>query len=327
MRFSVLLLAVGACAPHVMGASEWPSDAPPAAACEVVETYTDAMGPDRRISKYDTDGHLVFAQTRLTYDGNGFEKLTWKNGRVARIDSFYENAFRRGDCDVEGGCDEPAVRTIETSRYGYDSAGRLAITAYEKHEFHPNRAETRWIESDSEDRETSYEYEHGQLVAIEGGEMGDVELAWKNGHPVRRRYDKRTSTYEWSGDRLVMYRWFDYEQSFQYDAAGRLVREVLADKDGPPQTTEWTYDADGRVTSETQTTGTQVRPTVWTYDAQGRVATAAQDGRVNRTFEYGASCPANLRVVRAPTAEARAALGTCIRSPGYGYDDCFYTQR
>jgi YD repeat-containing protein len=124
-----------------------------------------------------------------------------------------------------------------------------------------------------------------------------------------------------------MYRWFDYEQSFQYDAAGRLVREVLAKKDGAPETTDWTYDASGRVTSETKTTGSEVRPTVWTYDAQGRVASAAQDGRVNRTFEYGASCPANLRVVRPPTAEMRAGLDVCIRSPGYGYDSCFYAER
>jgi YD repeat-containing protein len=101
-----------------------------------------------------------------------------------------------------------------------------------------------------------------------------------------------------------MYRWFDYEQSFAYDASGRLVREVLASKSDPtPTITEWTYDDKGRVTS------------------------AAQDGRVNRTFEYGAACPANLRSVRAPSAEERANLAVCIRSPGYGYDRCFYDQR
>jgi YD repeat-containing protein len=286
------------------------------------------MGPDRRISKFSEDGRLLFAQTRLTYDGHGFEHVTWKAGRVARIDSYYENEYRQGNCDVEGGCDEPASRTIEGSKYHYDSAGHLTAIEHAKSEFRQDG--TRWVEHDSDDDETRYIYRHGQLVAIEGGEMGDVQFRWKQGHTVERLFDRRKSTYEWNGDRLVMYRWFDYEQSFVYDSAGRLVREVLASKsDGVdnPTTTEWTYDAGGRVISETRKTRTEERPMTWTYDDQGRVTSAAQDGRVNRTFEYGAACPANLRVVRAPSAEMRAALGVCIRSPGYGYDDCFYSQR
>ena len=303
-------------------------ETPPAAPCEVVETYTDAMGTDRRISKYSEDGRLLFAQTRLTYDGHGFEHVTWKNDRVVRIDTYYENAFRQGYCDVEGGCDEPAYRTIETTEYRYDSAGRLTVVAHEKREY--RQRGTRWVEHDDEYSERRYVYDKGKLVAIEGGEMGDVALTWKNGHPVERHFDGRVSTYEWSDGRLVMYRWFDYEQSFEYDTSGRLVREVLASKSqgvDNPTTTEWTYDADGRVTSETRKTRNEERPTTWTYDEQGRVSSAAQDGRVNRTFEYGASCPANLRVVRPPSAELRSNLAVCIRSPGYSYDNCFYSQR
>jgi YD repeat-containing protein len=327
VRCCVIVVALGACAPHVMAPTEW-SQTPPAAACEVVESYTDAMGTDRRISKYSDDGRLLFAQTRLTYDGHGFEHVLWKGGRVARIDTYYEQAFRQGFCDVEGGCDEPASRTIERSDYHYDAAGHLTVLDHGKWEFSLDG--TRWIERRSDDDETRYVYRKGQLVRIEGNEMGDVELVWKQGHPVERRFDRRRSTYEWSGDRLVMYRWFDYEQSFEYDSAGRLVREVLASKsDGPdnPTTTEWTYDADGRLTSEVRKTRAENRPMTWTYDDKGRVTSAAQDGRVNRTFEYGASCPANLRVVRPPSAEQRANLAPpCIRSPGYGYDNCFYSQ-
>ncbi len=124
-----------------------------------------------------------------------------------------------------------------------------------------------------------------------------------------------------------MYRWFDYAQSFEYDHAGRLVREVLASKSGEPTATDWIYDAAGRVISETRTTRTETRPTAWTYDEAGRLTSAAQDGRVNRTFAYSGSCPANLRTVRAPTAEQRAGLVPCIRSPGFGYDTCFYAQK
>jgi YD repeat-containing protein len=318
-----ILLALCACAPHVMSATEWPSQ-PPAAPCEVVETYTDAMGPFRMVSRYDADAHLVYAENRLTYDGRGFEYLKWKNGRVVRIDSYNETAFREGNCDVEGGCDEPASRTHERTGYRYDSAGRLIGVFTIKRSY--AQRDGQWVETDEDDSELYYEYKNGKLVAKEGGEMGDVHFTWKDGHPVQRKFGRLVSRYEWNGDRLATYFWFDYVQTFAYDNQGRLVREVLESKsDSSPTTTDWTYDAAGRLTSETRTTRNESRPTTWTYDDHGRVLTAAQDGRVNRTFEYGAACPANLRVVRPPSAELRTDLGVCIRSPGYGYDNCFYS--
>jgi YD repeat-containing protein len=325
VRLVILLLALTGCPPTHMTSTEW-RDKAPAAPCEMVETYTDAMGADRRVSKYTADGRLVFAETRLHYDGHGFEHVTWKNDRVVRIDSFYETAFRAGNCDVEGGCDEPATRTIDTSRYRYDAAGHLIALDHEKREFRERG--TQWVEYDDESREHRYVYDANRLVAIEGGEGGDANYTWSNGHPVARHFNHMRSTYEWKANRLVMYRWFDYEQSFAYDASGRLVREVLASKSDPtPTITEWTYDDAGRLVSEVRKTRNEERPTVWTYDDKGRVTSAAQDGRVNRTFEYGAACPANLRSVRAPSAEERANLAVCIRSPGYGYDRCFYDQR
>ena len=115
--------------------------------------------------------------------------MTWKNDRVVRIDSYYENAFRKGYCDVEGGCDEPTYRTVETSAYRYDAAGRLTVLDYEKRQY--GERGTRWVESNSEDRKTRYAYDHGQLIAIGGGEMGGVKFTWKNGKPAERRFDGR----------------------------------------------------------------------------------------------------------------------------------------
>ncbi len=324
VRYTLLVFIISACGGRQVMAPKW-RDTAPAAPCEVLETYTDAMGASPLISKYTSEGRLLFAQTRLTYDGHGFEHVTWKNDRVVRIDSYYENAFREGSCDVEGGCDKPAFRTVETSLYHYDSAGRWSGLDHELVEY--RQRENNWVEHRDDARELRYVFQGDRLVAIEGGERGDVELGWKNGHPATRRFDGRTSTYEWKNDRLVMYHWFDYAQSFEYDVAGRLVREELASKSGDPTITEWTYDAAGRLISESHTTRNETRQTVWTYDAEGRITSTAQDGRVNRTFTYRGSCPANLRVMRAPTAELRSNIGQCIRSPGNGYDNCFYAQR
>jgi YD repeat-containing protein len=124
-----------------------------------------------------------------------------------------------------------------------------------------------------------------------------------------------------------MYRWFDYAQSFEYDAGGRLVREVLAKKsDGPapPQTTEWAYNAAGHVVLVTTRTAHDVRTRSFDYDDRGRLVRTSQDGRPDRTYAYGAACPSNLRAVRAPTAERRADLDVCIRSPGHAFDSCSY---
>lgn len=248
MRRYLVVVLLSACAGRVMAPKDW-RDQAPAAPCEVAETYTDAMATNTRISKYSGDGRLLFAQTQLTYDGHGFEHVTWNNGRVVRIDSYYENAFRQGLCDVEGGCDEPAYRTVDTSTYRYDSSGRWTDVDHETVEY--RQRGDAWVSHRSTDDEVRYVYKSGRLVATKGNEKGGAKLRWQNGHPVERQFDGRRSTYEWTNDRLVMYRWFDYAQSFEYDHAGRLVREVLASKSGEPTVTDWIYDAAGRVISET----------------------------------------------------------------------------
>jgi YD repeat-containing protein len=323
-RFGLVLGLVAGCAPHPLTPLDWRSQ-PPAAPCETTETYTDAMGTDQRIARYDASGRLVFAQTRLTYDGRGFEHVIWDAGRVARIDTFYEQDAREGNCDVEGGCDEPAYRTVERTHFRYDSAGRLRHEARTKWTYAANET-GGWTQSGDEDHERGFRYEGGKLVAIEH-DRGDERFEHEHGHPVRRHFAGRTSQFEWQGNRLVMFRWFDYAQSFEYDDRGRLVREVLAKKsDGAaqPQTTEWAYNAAGHVLSETMRTAHAVRTQSFDYDDQGRLARTSQDGRPIRTYAYGAACPARLNAVRAPTAERRAGLDLCIGSPGYAFDSCFY---
>ncbi len=318
---SALALALAACAPSVMAPAEWPEQ-PPATSCEVVETDVNPDHPDRRISRYDAVGRLVFAETRSN-EGRGFERLHWSSTRLVRVDSYHEQEYVVGNCDVIGGCDQPASRTREQSAYRYDSAGRLTAVDYAKRTY--RQRGSNWVEHDGAESERRYVYDGGKLVATEGGEQGDVTFAWQNGHPVRRRFNGRTSTYEWKDGRLVMYRWFDYAQSFEYDSLRRLVREVQISKSqgaNVPTTTAWTYDAAGRVQSETYTTPMQSRPTMWTYDDQGRVISQSNDGQVTRTWEYAASCPAKLRGIRPPSAERRSLLDTCIVSPANGYDSC-----
>ena len=133
--FVPLVLVAAACGGQVTAPKSSGDPTPAAATCEVLETYTEATGAAPRIPKYTSDGRLLSAQTRLTADGHGLEHVAWKNDRIARIDSTYETPSRQGNCDVEGGCDEPAVRTVGTSLYRYDATGRWTGLDHETVEY------------------------------------------------------------------------------------------------------------------------------------------------------------------------------------------------
>jgi YD repeat-containing protein len=274
---------------------------------------TDGMGPFERVQRYDAAGRLVFGTTRLTYDGSGREYLTWDGPRLVGIDSYYAQGFRRGYCDVEGGCDEPATRTIDHTSLSYDD-GRLTDTDRRTLEFgHGDRG--AWMLHDRRRYRDKIAYDGDRLVRFRG------DIRWANGHPVERRNGKFESTFEWAGGRLAVYRWSGFTQAFAYDDRGRLASERMT---GPntDTTTTWSYDDAGRLASRVATESSRPYEWTWTYDAGGRVVRSTGGPATSTVYTYGASCPANLNAPALPTAPGRAGLVACARSPGDLYNTC-----
>ncbi|NVB80613.1 MAG: RHS repeat protein [Kofleriaceae bacterium] len=220
----------------------------------------EANDAGARISKYSAEGRLLFSLWHSSDGDDTYEYITWNDDRIARRDTYRSSPSRRGECLTLDGCNMPDVRTVESSEYHWDDASGLLIAiANEKREYWQRGAQ--WREHDVKNDELRYGYnDRGQLVAIDGG---------------------------------------DIEFSFEYEMFNRPSREVIASKhDDNPITIEWVYDGDGRVKSETRRTRSEERVTTWTYDENGRVISGTHDGRVSHTFQYSASCPANLPKMR-----------------------------
>jgi YD repeat-containing protein len=292
MRALVVVIA-SACMGRSLAPGEW-REVPPAAPCEVRILETDGMGPYERFERYDGTGRLVFGTTRLTYDGRGFEYLTWDGRNVVRVDSYYDQDFRQGACAVIGGCDEPARRTIDHTRYRYDR-GRLVAAEDTTLEFRQDK-DRAWKLHDRHTHGDDYAYDGDRLVRFGG------DITYDNGHAAQRRHGKYVDTFEWQGDRLAMYRWSGYQQAFEYDDRGRLAREQLADPkdtDMGPKTTEWSYDDAGRLIARVETQAYLRTDAVsrhewrWEYGDAGRMLRSSADA-TSKVYTYGASCPASL---------------------------------
>ncbi len=308
---TLLLVTIAACT-RPLAPGEWREHVPQAP-CEVHSIYTDGMGPFAHVQRYDAAGHLVFGTTRLTYDGSGGEYLTWDGPELVRVDSYYAQGFRRGDCAVEGGCDEPAARTIDHTSLAYEQ-GRLVGTDRTMLEF---RLDERgaWMLHDRRRYRDDAEYDGDRLVRFRG------DIRWANGHPVERRHGKFDDTFEWAGDRLVLYRWSGFAQAFAYDDRGRLASERMT---GPntDKTTTWSYDDAGRLVSRVATDASGPYEWTWTYDDAGRVVRSTSGPASSIVYTYGASCPGKLDTPNLPTALGRAGLVVCARSPGDLYNTC-----
>ncbi len=303
-----------------MAAGEW-VEARPSGPCEVKIVETDGMGPYERAQRFDAGGHLLFATTRLTYDGRGYEYVTWdpRGEHVVRVDSYYDQDARRGDCEVLGGCDEPARRTIDHAAWRYDDGGALAADESSTDEFVSDR-ETRWKLASEHTTHHRYRRDHGLVV----DERDDLRFDTA-GHVTSREHDgmgrRNRDTFEWRGDQLAIYRWFDYTQSFYYDDRGRLAKQTLISKRDTDTTDTWTYDDAGRLTvhARDQYNGPEHHEWTWTYDDAGRLAKSTNGPGSTAIYTYSGTCPANLDQPNLPSA---LRVTACIRSAGYSIDTC-----
>jgi YD repeat-containing protein len=301
---------VAGCA-RPLAPDEW-RETVPDAPCDVNIVNIDGMGAFERVARYDAAGHIIFGTTQLTYDGRGREYFRWDGPRLVHVDSYYDQDARRGDCDVEGGCDEPATRTIDEMTLRYDGA-RLVGTDRTTLVFErDNRG--AYVSSDRRPDREAMAYDGERLVGFRG------TIRWAGGHPVERRNGTFDDTFEWHGDRLAAYRWASYLQTFAYDSLGRLANETLTGG-AEHTTTAWSYDSTGRLVSRTEDGSDGRHEWTWRYDDAGRVVRFTNGGATT-DYAYGASCPAHLNAPITPTALARAKLVVCAQSPGDLYDTC-----
>ncbi|HVV84737.1 MAG TPA: hypothetical protein VHE35_16845 [Kofleriaceae bacterium] len=314
-----------------MAVGEWSEARPPEGAmCEVGIHEVDGMGPYDRVQRFDAAGHLRYETTRLTYDGRGHEEVTWDaaGAHVVRVDSYYEQDARRGDCDDEGGCDEPATRTIDHATWRWTARGDLARATSKTTEFVDDRGTGGWKVSAEHSEDHGYRRDHDVVVDTDDGLRFDA-----GGHPISRDHQgvgrRYRDTFEWNGDRLAVCRWMGYTQAFAYDANGRLVKQTLSrahDEGGDTGDTvdSWTYDGAGRlvVHARDESGGREHHEWTWSYDDAGRLAHFTNGPGSTKDYTYGPGCPANLNQPALPTALRQAGLGACVRSAGYSIDTC-----
>ena len=205
------------------------------------------------------------------------------------------------------------MRTVDHTSLAYDR-GRLAGTDRTTLEFRLDEHHA-WMLHDRRRYRDDVAYDGDRLVRFHG------DIRYDHGHPVERRHDRFDDTFEWTGDRLAVYRWSGFAQAFDYDDRGRLASERMI---GPntDTTTTWSYDDRGRLVSRVETSTSRRYEWTWTYDDAGRVVRWTSGEATSIVYTYDARCPGKLNTPSLPTALGRAGLVACARSPGDLYNSC-----
>jgi hypothetical protein len=128
-----------------------------AAACVVTVTQPGPE-PSETQRMYAADGRLLWGQTRLEYDALPEEQIRYDQaGRPVAIATRSERQARKGLCEVLGGCDEPAERTLASMQIDYDAAGR--VTTLQTTTTHYRLEDGAWREGDDDVSFVHYTYD------------------------------------------------------------------------------------------------------------------------------------------------------------------------
>ena len=231
------------------------------------ESVSYAMAPSlgrlagRPISRLSRDGTLTtysYASGLLSAPGEtGFRTFT-----AADTNAFLRVSALRASAAAPDGV--PNVSTIDVSVYD-----ELDNEVY---------SETRVVTGPGSSEPISWkssEYDaYGRLLSSLSSDGSREEYAYGEHGPVWHRDASGTVT------------------TTEYDALGRAVRTVVDDGTGHPKTTETAYDALGRVLTERKWAGAGFNPSTlqlfnYSYDAAGRVISeSTPDGQETRT-SYG----------------------------------------
>jgi RHS repeat-associated protein len=281
----------------------------------VTYTYYDELDrPTAIVRKFgDTDdngGDADDAITRVVYDGVGnATRITVENApHPDQVAAFMFDAAGRQTARIL----DPDHAAL-TVTWEYDNVGNVIV----EHEPSGNVGTYAW---DAANRLVSVTDSIGQVVTYTYDENGNpLSVTDANGHGLAYRYDAlNRRTHEWDADGQVTTYSYDplsrlitrtdrlgRVTSFTYDPLGQKLAETTP-LTAPPPTTQYTYDAAGRVLTITDGNG---RTTGYTYDGAGRLVEEAYADGTARTFAYDG------RGNIAARTDASATVTT------YAYDD------
>lgn len=236
----------------------------------------------------------------VNYSYNGFGQLTTVWGATQPVFNWYN--------PTSGVLDSTVVAGTDTTRYTYDSRGRVWTVSDPEHHLSTFvYADTsRWKNVQSEtagDRETRYRYDaYGRVKTVTAPDGRETAYVFDllNRQTSVTTPDAGQTVYGWGA--LFLNQVTDPRgQVFSWtrNALGQVEREVRpGDASGVNLTYE--YDRYGRVSATTNRRGQRVSVT---YDTWDRVGTRTADGQT-ATFSYSPDDPAH------PTAPSWIAVAT-----------------
>lgn len=288
---------------------------------------------------YDARGRLVAGTAEPTSDRSVREHFEYDaQGRLVAILSQDAREGNDGNCDVEGGCPEPARSTTQRIDLVWDGSGRLRQRIRRRDEYVETRRKHVWEQTTADAIMSELELGYdgaGRLVTVTAGRHRrtfEYDIA---GLPVReiveqpgappRRYE---ITHDARG-RIVGREAPEHTYWFRYDDHGRVVRRDLLGAPGDEQYETWEYDARGAVIWHRDVRGSVRSGSPWEhtlelrYDELGRLQETRAGGKLQKIFTYAGACDA---VKNAPPPPDPLGMGPerCLTSPGGVLPTCWW---
>ena len=249
-----------------------------AAGNQTSEKYSDSDGSAYTYTyTYDAAGNLI----RQTYQDDGWDfafdyNYNAQNQLVSVKTSYADGTsyLEKYTYDAPGNLTEQ-VNTgsdgfTSTTRYTYNARGDMLTI--------------RYSDSDGWTYTTEYTYDAaGRMTRYSNrdSEYGDTLETYvydAAGNCLENTYSNTCDGVTWS-----------YSYKYTYDAGNRLIREVGTETDGTVTTTEYTYDAEGRPVTVSETSGGTTTTYAITYDLGNniiRVVSTAPGVSNEMKFEY-----------------------------------------
>jgi RHS repeat-associated protein len=241
---------------------------------------SDSLGRDWKI--YGNGGQLL----RKGYDGNG--NVTWQKDAANRMTTYGYDALDRlvQTTSPDGGV---TTQTFNAQgRLGTVKDPRNLITTYTYNGF----GDVTSISS-PDSGTTSFVYDSAGRVASQQRANGVVtSFAWdKLNRMTSRTGDGSTETFTYDQGttgigRLTRFTDATGQTTYEYAADGQLTSQTNAIS-GSVYTTQWSYDAAGRVSGMTYPTGLAL---TYSYDAYGRLSAVGSNepnwGTIADSFRY-----------------------------------------
>ncbi len=252
-------------------------------------SYTlDALGNRIKEDILDPSNALT-QQRRRVFDG--LNRLAQDIGAQNQVTAY--------QYDANGNLLSRTDPLANTTTHGYDALNRLAqvtdsASGIARYTYNAN---DRLIQAiDPRGIGTAYSYDGldnlTQTVSLDAGTSAHTyDTAGNLATQTDARNKKTVYTYD-ALNRLIQTRFADATRIvYQYDTGTHAIGRLIKMTD-PAGITQWTYDPQGRVITQTQTTGTLNQVLRYGYDASGRVAQLTYPS--GKVISYGYDLAGNL---------------------------------